>query len=143
MHTLISNVVGIPDSSTWKKIKRVNTQIFSFPNVQSWQLFLFCRVSAPFELGTTTGNWNEKEKNKKIGCNEGQSNLHLMVFQNTIPWPNECWTVWWCECWSFGFQYFEEPMYQLTEWALFLLRPSASLQIQKAEKSIVLLTALQ
>ena len=64
MYTLISNVESIPDSSGWR--------IFSSPNVQSWQFFLFCKVLAPFELETTTGNWNEKEKQGKWDVMKGK-----------------------------------------------------------------------
>ena len=84
MYTLISNVVNIPDSSTWNKKKRVSWRIFSSPNVRSCQLF-FCRVSAPLELGTTTENWNEKENRGNWDVMKGKCYINQAYICGGLP----------------------------------------------------------
>ena len=70
-------------------------------NVQSWQLFLFCRVYPSLELGTTTGNWNEKENRgnwnvMKVKCYINQAYIcgGLSKYDSMAKQVLNSWMMW-------------------------------------------------
>ena len=63
MYTLLSNVAGVTDSSTWNKKKKNELvgEFFHLPMNKADNFFSFVEYQpAPLELRTTTGNKNEK-----------------------------------------------------------------------------------